>query len=155
MDRQMSESLDRHITGNYGEDQFAECVKCATCNKEISKEETIASLVHDHKRKFFCTFKCANAYLNRVNKPKEPNLKERIDRMEKLLLDLALHKHRCQYIYIEDLRKALIRQDIYTEKEVKLKASNKERYPTRQKFFPKEKTKCPKETNGKNSTPKK
>jgi len=44
--------------------------------------------------------------------------------MEKLLLDLALHKHRCQYIYIEDLKKALIRRGIYNEKAVRLKAMN-------------------------------
>ena len=53
---------------------------------------------------------------------KEPDLKERIDRIEKLLLDLALHKHRCQYVYIEDLKRALIRRGIYNEKDLRLKA---------------------------------
>lgn len=38
MDRRMAESLDRHITGNYGEDQFSgvEPHKCTeACKKKL------------------------------------------------------------------------------------------------------------------------
>lgn len=71
MDTRTKESLDRHITGNYGEDQSAGYVECATCEGILFQEEATASLVHDHKRKFFCSFKCANTYLNKHNEVKE------------------------------------------------------------------------------------
>jgi len=48
MDKRMSESLDRYITGNYGEDQFrgdelevCECEddSCEICNPTITEED--------------------------------------------------------------------------------------------------------------------
>lgn len=35
MDRRMSESLDRYITGNYGEDQFKPPFICEDCDQEF------------------------------------------------------------------------------------------------------------------------
>ena len=37
MDRRQSAALDRHITGNYGEDQLAEsCPECGSANVRIA-----------------------------------------------------------------------------------------------------------------------
>ena len=49
---------------------------------------------------------------------------ERIDRLEKVLFDIALHKNRCKYIYQNDLQKALIRRKVYDEKLIKKTAMN-------------------------------
>lgn len=45
-------------------------------------------------------------------------LEQRIERLEKVLFDIALHKNRCKYIYQIDLKEALIRRKIYNEKEI-------------------------------------
>lgn len=43
------------------------------------------------------------------------NLVKRIDRLERILVDLAFYKGKCNYIYLSDLRKALMSEGLILE----------------------------------------
>ena len=43
------------------------------------------------------------------------NLVKRIDRLERILIDLAYFKGKCKYIYLSDLRKALKKEGLISD----------------------------------------
>ena len=44
------------------------------------------------------------------------SLKMRVEKLENVLIELALHPNRCKYIYVNDLKKALLNKRIVKEK---------------------------------------
>ena len=44
------------------------------------------------------------------------HLERRIERLENVLIELVLHKNRCKYIYLTDLKQAMINRKLIKEK---------------------------------------
>lgn len=44
------------------------------------------------------------------------HLEKRVERLENILIELGLHKNRCKYIYVEDIKQAMLRRRLIKEK---------------------------------------
>ncbi len=44
------------------------------------------------------------------------SLEKRVERLENILIELALYPNRCKYIYVVDLKKALVNKRLVKEK---------------------------------------
>lgn len=44
------------------------------------------------------------------------SLEKRVEKLENILIELALHPNRCKYIYAADLKKALLNKRLVKEK---------------------------------------